>query len=755
VCLPAECQNLRVDFDEQCDDGNDVSGDSCSSDCRSNEICGNGVVDAVMGEVCDDANRRAHDGCSNACSLETPAWERLDATPGARYGVTMTYDADRDRVLMFGGYTTSPSTNDLDDLWEWNGEWWHRIVPAIAPQPRTYAAMTFDAARHEVVLFSGVKLTTSTPDGFDPFPYDDTWIWNGATWRNVVVASPPGRTLHTLVYDAARKRAVLYGGKKRGTLANTPKPFGDTWEWDGTAWSEVCSVCAPGGRQGHAMAYDPGRGVIVMFGGNYDGTLLDDTWELAGGTWTKITPATTTPLARSGARLAFDPVTHEILLSGGFDGAKTLDDAYSWNGQDWTLRGSGMKAGAAWESGASVDPVRGEIVGYGGRSDSSPIGTDVTERWTAGAWATVTFGILPQSSEAAAAYDPARGRAVFMFENFDTAWETDGQFWSESAAIKGFALRGGFMMAYDAARREAILFGGRGVDDFGDTWAWANGAWTLHSTVGPARSNAGMAFDGTHVVLFGGQIGSQQDLLDDTWSWDGTTWTQITTTTQPSPRAQPAVAYDPGRGRVVLFGGRDAVQGARNDLWEWNGSAWTEVLTTNRPQPRLGASLAWDPARRRLVLFGGRTSSAFDLDDTWELDGSTWTQLPLGLHPFAQHHHAMAFTPNGMVIAGDTFTTWRLRWQSILPDEACGAQVDLDNDGAIGCADEDCWATCTPECPPASSCDPGAARCGDSVCSAVEDCRSCAADCGACDACGDVRCDGTEAVATCPGDCTP
>jgi len=36
-----------------CDDGNNKSGDGCSSDCLSNESCGNGIVDWEAGEQCD------------------------------------------------------------------------------------------------------------------------------------------------------------------------------------------------------------------------------------------------------------------------------------------------------------------------------------------------------------------------------------------------------------------------------------------------------------------------------------------------------------------------------------------------------------------------------------------------------------------------------------------------------------------------------------------------------------------------------
>jgi len=88
--------------------------------------------------------------------------------------------------------------------------------------------------------------------------------------------------------------------------------------------------------------------------------------------------------------------------------------------------------------------------------------------------------------------------------------------------------------------------------------------------------------------------------------------------------------------------------------------------------------------------------------------------------------------------------------------EACtSAQLDYDNDGLAGCADDDCWSVCTPLCPPGATCPGSAPRCGDGTCNPNEDCNLCPADCGACAGgkCGDFHCDGTETHATCPNDC--
>jgi cysteine-rich repeat protein len=61
-----------------------ASGDGCSADCRSNETCGNGVIDAVTGEACDDGNIVAGDGCDASCQLEACADASSPAPLGTR-----------------------------------------------------------------------------------------------------------------------------------------------------------------------------------------------------------------------------------------------------------------------------------------------------------------------------------------------------------------------------------------------------------------------------------------------------------------------------------------------------------------------------------------------------------------------------------------------------------------------------------------------------------------------------------------------
>jgi cysteine-rich repeat protein len=65
---PPSCGDGVVNGTERCDDGNTADGDGCSSSCEIERYCGDGTVDE--GEQCDDANNANGDGCSSTCTTE-------------------------------------------------------------------------------------------------------------------------------------------------------------------------------------------------------------------------------------------------------------------------------------------------------------------------------------------------------------------------------------------------------------------------------------------------------------------------------------------------------------------------------------------------------------------------------------------------------------------------------------------------------------------------------------------------------------
>ena len=129
------------------------------------------------------------------------------------------------------------------------------------------------------------------------------------------------------------------------------------------------------------------------------------------------------------------------------------------------------------------------------------------------------------------------------------------------------------------------------------------------------------------------------------------------------------------------------------------------------------------------------------------LSGGTWNAAPPSGHP-PVGERAMA--------------TWILSIPPSVTPEACMSALDVDHDGEIGCADDECWGMCSSLCPPTiatASCAMDVPRCGDATCDGVETCRSCPADCAigtACPVrCGDAYCDTAESMSSCPGDCMP
>lgn len=70
VTLRQYCGDGTVDIGEECDDGNNTSGDGCTAACVD-EFCGDGVENDGASEQCDDGNVANGDGCSSTCQLES------------------------------------------------------------------------------------------------------------------------------------------------------------------------------------------------------------------------------------------------------------------------------------------------------------------------------------------------------------------------------------------------------------------------------------------------------------------------------------------------------------------------------------------------------------------------------------------------------------------------------------------------------------------------------------------------------------
>jgi hypothetical protein len=86
--------------------------------------------------------------------------------------------------------------------------------------------------------------------------FGDTWVWNGAGWRELKGQSPPARYAHAMAFDSRRGIVVMYGGATM-TADRQTAHLEDMWQWDGGRWTEIkLTGKTPGNGTRRRMAYD-------------------------------------------------------------------------------------------------------------------------------------------------------------------------------------------------------------------------------------------------------------------------------------------------------------------------------------------------------------------------------------------------------------------------------------------------------------------------------------------------------------------
>ncbi len=472
--------------------------------------------------------------------------------------------------------------------------------------PRSSPAVTYDAKRRRLVLFGGRRLVN--PQFGSGQTFGDTWEFDGRAWTPVAPAftalSPSARSQHAMAYDAQHGQAVMFGGRAANLL-------GDTWLLDGNHWRLATTTDTPSPRASHAMTYHPNLGVVLFGGETPEGTSLDDTWVWNGTTWREL-PFATRPTARSRHAMAYDPIRDVIVLAGGtpatstweLDGTRWVEVAPDNSGPRWT------------ESAMGFDPVGRRMVLFGGEQQ-----------------------------------DPDRTTTA------DT-WSWNGVAWTRLALSASPTRRGGAAVANDPETGLLTMFGGHREPEpmclscshtaNQETWHWTGTAWLKvpPSPSNPVTGHAG-ALDSARgrVIIFGG-ISGGNSLTDETLEHDGRHWFDSGTAggARPPARAQAAMAYDVARSRAVMFGG--AADGilvtSLGDTWTYSAGTWTRYGGPG-PSARRQHAMSYDARRQRVVMFGGTGTTS--LGDTWEWDGGAWTRVLAGSPVGERTNARLAYDP--------------------------------------------------------------------------------------------------------------
>ena len=189
----------------------------------------------------------------------SPAAAPLPAGSSYRYSFGLAYDGARAKVVLFGGVYYSSGSVYLNDTWEFNGSTWSKIATPSSPPPRDYPGFAYDPVRHVTVLYAGEGTISGSWTTFS-----DTWEYNGSTWTQALPSVNPGEvTYHRMVFDSTLGALVAYGGWL-GYAA---------WTYDGVTWSPVSTVSLPDGYWFYGLAYDSDRDRLIVTNGA-------NTWEL-------------------------------------------------------------------------------------------------------------------------------------------------------------------------------------------------------------------------------------------------------------------------------------------------------------------------------------------------------------------------------------------------------------------------------------------------------------------------------------------
>ncbi len=296
--------------------------------------------------------------------------------PGVAYH-GMIYDPIRDKVVLYGGSSTNSSQN-YDDMWELDGNTWTRTARTSEPTDARNFRMAYDSKRGRIVLHNAVGY----PD------CGTLWVWDGVSWQIASTSGPSWRWEQELVYDSKRDRIVMFGGTSVNGL--TSPFFQETWEWDGTTWTKITED-GPPARIYSAMVYDSARGRTVLYGGVPNGdygsgpsnpgpdsgqTALGDTWEWDGSTWTQVALTGNTPGPRTSHAMVYDTHRKKTILYGGVDKVDYFDfsidlhlytDLWEWDGYEWKQIDSiGMEPAGRAAHKMAYDSKRNRIILHGG-----------------------------------------------------------------------------------------------------------------------------------------------------------------------------------------------------------------------------------------------------------------------------------------------------------------------------------------------------------------------------------------------------
>ena len=139
-------------------------------------------------------------------------------------------------------------TFPTSSTWRWDGSTWSEVTSGAEPDS---ANLGNSSTRYAVGLnpVAGASMVLSELD-------KSLWSWSGARWSEVRGSSaggPPLMTTNSMLSIDALGRIILFGGV---TQPSGPQNF-DTWVWDGAHWRNVVTAATPAAQSTPPQTQDP------------------------------------------------------------------------------------------------------------------------------------------------------------------------------------------------------------------------------------------------------------------------------------------------------------------------------------------------------------------------------------------------------------------------------------------------------------------------------------------------------------------
>ena len=587
-------------------------------------------------------------------------WQEIHAFE-SRAGATMAYDATAERVILFGGLFAG--VEFPNNTWEWDKTAWRCRQSLARPRGRSGAGFAYSPSQRGLLLYGGYTLDPQSPIAFAGKRFvNDTWLWDGRRWTQLKpkVSPKPDRDATSMAYDVGRKKMLLFGGSISLMVIN---PLDETWEFDGTTWTQLFPTHKPEKRAAATMAYHPVTGRLMLFGGQGSAGFFGDTWEWDGADWKKVAGQVQGLEARSGATLLTIPWKNTVYLVGGYQATLPTNtwpltpraDIWEWTGTTWKLVPNSTAPFPEMSNGAVADPTTQRILVTGGAYDAKvPHRQRETWSWDGKTWTREDEGSAQESNYASYALDPVRDQILALVapeprqpsKHPLETWvlPTGGQ-WTR---LQPKHSPPGYAHTSAAERPRMVWHQALGLmvmclktTNGYETWHWDGSDWKSSPSQSYPQS-VQICYDSRRkkvlALEYDAQIGKH-----NMWAWDSKGWV-LTHSQIPGPYLSLGVdgwAYDPARDRIVACYS-PGVTGTKFLTVEWDGKAWKSIGQACGKVDN--AQLFYHPGLGGVVACGGldlaSTSPILPNTDSWLWDGKTWTRL-VGPKLPAQRNMAM------------------------------------------------------------------------------------------------------------------